>query len=70
MGFLEDDKEYIDAIIETSHWGMTSYLRKLFSTLLLSNQLSRPEYVWNNTWQYLTDDILHRQRTILQFPGK
>uniref|UniRef100_A0A0R0GLI9 ATP-dependent DNA helicase n=1 Tax=Glycine max TaxID=3847 RepID=A0A0R0GLI9_SOYBN len=68
MSFLEDDKEYIDAIIETSHWGMTSYLRKLFSTLLLSNQLSRPEYVWNNTWQYLTDDILHRQRTILQFP--
>uniref|UniRef100_K7K7Z4 ATP-dependent DNA helicase n=1 Tax=Glycine max TaxID=3847 RepID=K7K7Z4_SOYBN len=30
--------------------------------------LSRPEYVCNNTWQYLTDDILHRQRTILQFP--
>ncbi|KAL5123487.1 hypothetical protein HKD37_02G004065 [Glycine soja] len=56
MGFLEDDKEYIDAIIETSHWGTTSYLRKL------------PEYVCNNTWQYLTDDILHRQRTILQFP--
>ena len=37
MSFLEDDKEYIDAIIETSHWGMTSYLRKLFSTLLLPN---------------------------------
>ncbi|KAL6564365.1 hypothetical protein OROMI_015815 [Orobanche minor] len=25
----------------------------------------RPEYVWENTWQLLGDDILHRQRTLL-----
>lgn len=45
LGLLDDDKEYIDAIVEASHWGSRNFLRRLFATLLLSNQLSRPEIV-------------------------
>ncbi|KAF7807163.1 uncharacterized protein G2W53_039324 [Senna tora] len=66
MSFLDDDKEYIDGIKEASQWGTAAYLRKLFATLLFSNQLGRPEVVWDNTWRFLSDDILHRQRLLLR----
>ncbi|XP_058784536.1 uncharacterized protein LOC131659346 [Vicia villosa] len=65
LGFLDDDKEYIDAIVEASQWGTGEYLRLLFATLLLSKQISHPDFVWNNTWEYLCDDILHKQRRLL-----
>lgn len=69
MGSLDDDKEYVDAIIEASSWESGYYLRKLFTTLLFANQMTIPEFVWEHTWQYLTDDILHRQRNFLQCQG-
>ncbi|KAH9605570.1 hypothetical protein KSS87_016782 [Heliosperma pusillum] len=65
LGLIGDDKEYIDAIEEASDWGSGSYLRHLFSTLLLSGTLSMPSRVWDKTWRLLSDDILHRQRRIL-----
>lgn len=68
MGLLDDDKEYVDTIIEASFWGTGQYLRKLFAILLMSNSISRPEYVWSNTWEVLSEDMLHRQRRILNFP--
>ncbi|XP_072064404.1 uncharacterized protein [Arachis hypogaea] len=64
-GLLEDDKEYIEAIEEASHWGSGTYLRKLFATLLFSNSMDTPEHVWQKTWTLLCDDILHRERTLL-----
>ncbi|XP_058784626.1 uncharacterized protein LOC131659455 [Vicia villosa] len=67
LGLLDDDKEFVDAIMEASHWGTGSFLRSLFATLLVSNQISRPDFVWNKTWEYLSDDILHRQRQLLSF---
>lgn len=69
LGLLDDDKEYIDGITEASFWGSAQYLRSLFVTLLVSGSLSRPEFVWEQTWQLLADDILHRQKIILQNPG-
>ncbi|KAL7097082.1 hypothetical protein ACP275_10G120600 [Erythranthe tilingii] len=60
MGLLDDDKEYIDGIREASDWGTTKYLRNLFAVLLFSNHLSRPECIWNSTWQYLSEDILNK----------
>jgi len=65
MGLLDDDREFIDAIIEASLWGMGTYLRRLFPALMLSDQLSRPEVVWNSTSPNLIDDILHKQRRVL-----
>lgn len=70
LGLLEDDKEYIDGIMEASFWGSAHYLRSLFVALLLSNTMSRPEYVWDKTWCLLGDDILHRHRTLHGIHGK
>ncbi|KAK7360203.1 hypothetical protein VNO77_02185 [Canavalia gladiata] len=71
LGILDDDKEYIDAIKQASHWGTAFFLRKLFVTLLIFNQIERPEIVWNSTCIYLSDDILYRQRqkiTLSEYP--
>ncbi|CAH1433073.1 unnamed protein product [Lactuca virosa] len=69
LGLLEDDREYIDAIEEASHSGSGYYLRYLFATMLKSNSLSRPYFVWEKTWQYLSDGILYNQQLRLKAPG-
>ena len=46
MGFLQDDREFIDAIKEAKDWGSTHYLRKLFVLLLLTGTMNKPEEVW------------------------
>ncbi|XP_020968552.1 uncharacterized protein LOC107620094 isoform X1 [Arachis ipaensis] len=63
-GLLDDNKEYIDAIKEASHWGSGHYLRKLFATLLWSNSMVRPEAVWEETAILLCDGILHNHRAM------
>ncbi|OIT20070.1 hypothetical protein A4A49_64590, partial [Nicotiana attenuata] len=68
LGLLDDDKEYVDAIKEASNWGMPSYLRQLFAMLLLSNSMSQLEYVWQSTWQLLSEDILYEERVLLNNP--
>nr|KAJ0201995.1 hypothetical protein LSAT_V11C600327630 [Lactuca sativa] len=69
LGLLDDDKEYVDAIKEASHSGTGFYLRFLFATMLMSNSLGRPEFVWENTWQHLSDGILYNQQRRLKSPG-
>ena len=69
MGLLDDDKEYIDGITKVSSWGTTFSVRKQFAMLLILSSILRPEYVWDNTWKMLSEDVLHRQRRILQMPG-
>ncbi|KAM3321848.1 hypothetical protein P3S67_002999 [Capsicum chacoense] len=69
LALLDDDKEFIDAIQEASDWGMPSYFRQLFAMLLLSNSMSHPEYVWQLTWKFLSEDILHEDRVLLSNPG-
>ncbi|XP_022019122.1 uncharacterized protein LOC110919150 [Helianthus annuus] len=62
MGLLDDDNEYVEAIKEASFEAHCRYLRSLFATLLLTNTLSRPEFVWEKTWHLLVDDILFKRR--------
>ncbi|XP_035845652.1 uncharacterized protein LOC110934133 [Helianthus annuus] len=69
MGLLDDDNEYVEAIKEASFEGHAGYLRALFATLLLSNTLSRPEFVWENTWKYLADDIVYRRKKETNISG-
>ncbi|XP_042753167.2 uncharacterized protein LOC111906337 [Lactuca sativa] len=69
LGLLDDDKEFIDAIKEASISGSGFYLLFLFATMLLSNSLCKPEIVWQNTWEYLSDGILYNQQHRLKSPG-
>nr|GEZ95141.1 uncharacterized protein [Tanacetum cinerariifolium] len=61
-GLSEDDKEYIDGIIEASQWGMGDYLRNYFVMLIISDTMSMPEIVWENTWHLLAEDVLELER--------
>lgn len=69
MGLLADDKEYIDAFKEASHWCSGHFLRQLFTILLVANQMTRPKHVFQQSWSLLGDDILFLRRTILRAPG-
>lgn len=62
MGFLQNDREFIDAIKEAYNRGFGLFLRKLFVTMLLSASINRPEHVWKNSSKYLSDVILYEQR--------
>ncbi|KAL3623641.1 hypothetical protein CASFOL_032457 [Castilleja foliolosa] len=68
-GLLGDDREYIDGIAEASEWASARSLRSLFVSLLSADTLSKPEEVWNSSWQHLSDDVLHKQRMIFQNLG-
>ncbi|XP_072060370.1 uncharacterized protein [Arachis hypogaea] len=63
--YISDEKEFIDAIKEESSWASGSYVRRLFVILLTSNNISRPEHVWDRCWHELSDDILYRQRAVM-----
>ncbi|GKA03480.1 hypothetical protein Tco_0676261 [Tanacetum coccineum] len=68
IGLLKDDKEYIEAIKESSHWAPPDHLRELFVTLLVGKELSTPFIVWLETWHLLSQDVEHKQRLILNVP--
>ncbi|CAH1439621.1 unnamed protein product, partial [Lactuca virosa] len=68
LGLLDDDREYIEDIKEASHSATGYYLRSLFSMMLISDSLGRPKFVWENTWEYLSDGILYNQRRRLKSP--
>nr|GEU77537.1 hypothetical protein [Tanacetum cinerariifolium] len=68
MGLLDDDKEYIEAIKEGYHISFGDFVRRLFVMLLTSNSVARPDHVWNQTWEYMSDDIKHEQRLLLKNP--
>ncbi|XP_010469634.1 PREDICTED: uncharacterized protein LOC104749655 [Camelina sativa] len=61
-GILEDDQAYIDSILEASAWFFGPQLRNLFTMMLLDGCLSRPEHVWETTWQVLSEDIENKKR--------
>lgn len=69
LGLLDDDKEYIEAIIEASKWASGSYLRNLYAHMIITDTLMQPEVVWAQTCNLLTDGILYRERIRLQYPG-
>jgi hypothetical protein len=69
MGFLGDDKEFIQAINEAKDWGSGYLLRLLFVTLLLASVMDRPAYVWSKTKEWLFDGVLYAQRKIANNRG-
>ena len=69
MGFLQDDKEFIEAIKEAKDWGSTHYIRKLFVLLLLTATMRKPEQVWDQTWHWMADDIVYNYKKSSTSPG-
>ncbi|XP_016185702.1 uncharacterized protein LOC107627378 [Arachis ipaensis] len=70
MKFLIDDNEFVSTIKEVGELASAAQLRRLFVILLLSSSMGRPLSVWEQTWAYLSDDILYYRRHELQYSGK
>ncbi|XP_019189228.1 PREDICTED: uncharacterized protein LOC109183615 [Ipomoea nil] len=64
-GLVDDDKEYVHAIVEASQWATGVNLRRLFVTLLMSNSMAKPEVVWEAAWHYLAEDAQFKIRAQL-----
>jgi hypothetical protein len=69
LKLLEDDLEFVNAIIEVSELSSGISLRKMFAKLLMSNSMSNPLHVWNQVSEILVDGILYQKRRILNNPG-
>nr|GEU71378.1 DNA helicase PIF1, ATP-dependent [Tanacetum cinerariifolium] len=67
-GLLNDDKEWTRAIQEASLWALGPQLRDLFVTILLFCDVSRPLKLWEENWEVLFDDILHKKRLLFKYP--
>ncbi|XP_052625657.1 uncharacterized protein LOC111914445 [Lactuca sativa] len=59
LGLLDDDREYISSIQETHHWATASFCRSLLVMLITSDSLSRPHHVFKETYNCLSDDVVH-----------
>ena len=66
---LEDDKEYIDGLLEASRWGMGDYLRSFFVALIMTDTMSRPDFVWSKTWRLMAEDVESKERRKNNDPG-
>ena len=62
LGLLDHDQEFIDGIKEASVWATGMYLRRFFVSMLLSNCLSQPHTVWEQTKSLLSEDLLYIPR--------
>ncbi|GJV44338.1 ATP-dependent DNA helicase PIF1-like protein [Tanacetum coccineum] len=68
-GLLQDDKEYIDGLLEASQWGIGDYLRSFFVMLLMTNSMSRPEFVCEKTWHVMAAYMENVERIKQNKPG-
>ncbi|GJV14239.1 hypothetical protein Tco_1359562 [Tanacetum coccineum] len=67
-GLLNDDKEWTHAISEASFWALGLQLRHLFVTILIFRDVSRPLKLWNENWEAMSEDILHKNRKLFKYP--
>lgn len=68
-GLLEDDKEYVDGLLEASTWGSGHYLRSFYVTLIMTDSMSHPEKVYEKTWHVMADDVEHIELVKTNNPG-
>jgi hypothetical protein len=64
-GLLNDDKEWIDAFNEASHWATASQLRELFVAVLFFCEVTNVAKLWENISQLLSDDIVYKKKKTL-----
>ena len=63
MGLLQDDAEWDAALDEASAYQMARQLRLFFAIILLHCSPGKPEVLWENHKDALTEDICHAART-------
>ncbi|GAU51410.1 hypothetical protein TSUD_413210 [Trifolium subterraneum] len=68
LKLLEDDREFIAAIVEVANLGSGVSIRKMFARLLMSNTMSDPLRVWENLFDVLVEGILYHRRRALNDP--
>ncbi|XP_042059505.1 uncharacterized protein LOC121804017 [Salvia splendens] len=69
LGLLDDDKEYVHGIVEASFWASAHSLRLLYVSLLTSESISCPDFVWQSCWKQLSEDVLYSRRKLTNNPG-
>ncbi|XP_016192085.1 uncharacterized protein LOC107632957 [Arachis ipaensis] len=52
LGLLQDDKEFVDTILEAGYWTSANYIRDLFVVLLLSNNMGRLKMCVSNVMMF------------------
>ncbi|GJW86154.1 DNA helicase PIF1, ATP-dependent [Tanacetum coccineum] len=67
-GLLNDDREWTHALSEASLWALGPQLRDIFVTMLLFCDVSRPLKLWEENWQTLAEDILHKKCKLFNYP--
>lgn len=68
MGLLGDDNEWREALREASVWGSATQMRQLFVTIVLFCSVCDVASLFNEFYQYFTDDILYNIRKMVQLP--
>ncbi|KAJ1295317.1 hypothetical protein BS78_01G215000 [Paspalum vaginatum] len=64
LGFLKDDKEWIECIEEASNWASGIQLRQLFATILCHCEITDPNRLWELKWEALSKDIQQTDNSI------
>ncbi|XP_074364688.1 uncharacterized protein LOC141705675 [Apium graveolens] len=59
LGFLNNDKQWHDAIYENLHSAMPTQLLPMFVNILVYYSVSDPLSLWNTHWQSLSDDAVY-----------
>nr|GEV35444.1 ATP-dependent DNA helicase PIF1-like [Tanacetum cinerariifolium] len=62
---LDDDREYILGLQEIYAWEFGKKVRRSFIHLLMSNSMSRPDHVFNETCKFIKDDIEYHVHQLL-----
>jgi hypothetical protein len=68
MSLLGDDSEWREALREASMWGSAAQMRQLLVTIVLFCSVCDAASLFNEFYQYFTDDILYNIKKMVQFP--
>jgi hypothetical protein len=66
MGLLGDDSEWHEALREASMWGSAAQMRQLLVTIVLFCSVCDAASLFNEFYQYFTDDILYNIKRMVQ----
>ncbi|PWA37435.1 hypothetical protein CTI12_AA591910 [Artemisia annua] len=61
-------REWTHAISESSVWMFGPQLRDIFVTILLFCDVSKPLKLWEENWQFLSEDILYKKKKMFDYP--